>query len=200
MIFIQIKNIQDKYLKFINNSIIFYDIKLSNELIEKLKELSSKPSLTDEEYINKIILLKFFNKIASINLFKSKNKLLKLLEGAINCSNKYCYEFKLDKELQDKKQSIIKMKNDKKRNEFIKEVYSNEKQIKLDKCITNKCNNYELNLIHELLKTFNNKIKYFKLKIPEDLKFPNITEIKEDDIPEIIIKINQLSYYLKKYI
>ena len=111
-----IKNIQDKYLKFINNSIIFYDIKLSNELIEKLdklKELSSKPSLTDEEYINKIILLKFFNKIASINLFKSKNKLLKLLEGAINCSNKYCYEFKLDKELQDKKQSIIKMKNDK---------------------------------------------------------------------------------------
>ena len=90
MIFIQIKNIQDKYLKFINNS---YDIKLSNELIEKLdklKELSSKPSLTDEEYINKI---------ASINLFKSKNKLLKLLEGAINCSNKYCYEFKLDKEL-----------------------------------------------------------------------------------------------------
>ena len=47
----------------------------------------------------KIILLKFFNKIASINLFKSKNKLLKLLEGAINCSNKYCYEFKLDKEL-----------------------------------------------------------------------------------------------------
>ena len=104
MIFIQIKNIQDKYLKFINNSIIFYDIKLSNELIEKLKELSSKPSLTDEEYINKI---------ASINLFKSKNKLLKLLEGAINCSNKYCYEFKLDKELQDKKQSIIKMKNDK---------------------------------------------------------------------------------------
>jgi len=116
LIFIQIKNIQDKYLKFINNSIIFYDIKLSNELIEKLdklKELSSKPSLTDEEYINKIILLKFFNKIASINLFKSKIKLLKLLEGAINCSNKYCYEFKLDKELQDKKQSIIKMKNDK---------------------------------------------------------------------------------------
>lgn len=121
-----IKNIQDKYLKFINNSIIFYDIKLSNELIEKLdklKELSSKPSLTDEEYINKIILLKFFNKIASINLFKSKIKLLKLLEGAINCSNKYCYEFKLDKELQDKKQSIIKMKNDKKEMNLLKKFF-----------------------------------------------------------------------------
>ena len=60
MIFIQIKNIQDKYLKFINNS---YDIKLSNELIEKLdklKELSSKPSLTDEEYINKNNIIKVF--------------------------------------------------------------------------------------------------------------------------------------------
>ena len=182
MIFIQIKNIQDKYLKFINNSIIFYDIKLSNELIEKLKELSSKPSLTDEEYINKIILLKFFNKIASINLFKSKNKLLKLLEGAINCSNKYCYEFKLDKELQDKKQSIIKMKNDKKRNEFIKEVYSNEKQIKLDKC-----NKDTLKFIQESLKFYNDYLKLFDIEVPKDIQMSNIIELKENDIPKIVI-------------
>ena len=193
-----IKKIQDKYLKFINNSIIFYDIKLSNELIEKLdklKELSSKPSLTDKEYINKIILLKFFNKIANINLFKSKIKLFKLLKGYINCSNKYCNEFKIDKELQDKKLSIIKMKNDKKRNEFIKEVFSNEKQIKLDKCITNKCNKVTLKFIQESLKYFNDYLKLFDIEVPKDIQMSNIIELKEDDIPEIIIKFNKLSYF-----
>lgn len=197
-----IKKIQDKYLKFINNSIIFYDIKLSNELKEKLDkliELSSIPSLTDEEYINKVILLRLFTKIANINLLKSKIKLLKLLKGYINCSNKYCNEFKIDfKELQDKKLLIIKMKNDKKRNEFIKEVFSNEKQIKLDKCVTNKCNKVSLKFIQESLKYFNDCLKLFDIEVPKDIQMSNIIELKEDDIPDIIIKFNKLSYFFSK--
>ena len=33
------------------------------EKLDKLIELSSKPSLDDEEYIHKLILLRFFTKI-----------------------------------------------------------------------------------------------------------------------------------------
>jgi hypothetical protein len=194
------KKIQDKYLKFINNSIKFFDIKLSTKLkkqLDKLIELSSKPSLTDEEYINKIILLRLFNRIASINLFKSKIKIFKLLKRYINCSDKYCKEFNIEaKELQDKKLSIIKIKNDKKRNEYIKEIFSNEKQVKLDKCVTNKCNKVVLKLIQESLKFFNDSLKLFDIKVPKDIQMSNIIELKEDDIPEIIIKINKLSYFL----
>ena len=195
------KNFKDK-INFIKKNVILYDIKLSTEFkkkLDKLIKLSSKPSLKDEEYMSFLILLKLFEKIINNNIIDSNMKLVELIGEYKRCSKKYCKKYDTDKELKEKLKIIVNMKDDKKRNELIREVYSNEKQIKLDKCITNKCNNYELNLIHELLKIFNNKIKYFKLKIPEDLKLPDIIEIKEDDIPEIIIKINQLSYYLKKY-
>ena len=198
-----INKIQKDKLNFIKKNVILYDIKLSTELNEKLDnliKLSLKPSLNDDEYMSFLILLFLFEKIINNNILDYYMKLVELNGEYKRCSKKYCKKYDTDKELKEKLKIIANIKDDKKRNELIRKVYSNEKQIKLDKCITNKCNNYELNLIHELLKTFNNKIKYFKLKIPEDLKFPNITEIKEDDIPEIIIKINQLSYYLKKYI
>jgi hypothetical protein len=148
-----IKNIQDKYLKFINNCIIYYDIKLSTKMKEKLDkliELSSKPSLDDEEYIHKLILLRFFTKITSNNLIKSKIKVLKILKRYTNCSNKYCYEFNTNMELEDNKLLISNIKNYKKRNKEIEKVFSNEKQVKLDKCITNKCNKISLNLIKKL--------------------------------------------------
>jgi hypothetical protein len=103
-----------------------------------------------------------------------------------------------DKELMKKKLSIFSIKDDKKRNKVIEEVYSNEKQVKVDKCITNKCNKASLIFIQELLKSFNKKIKYFKLKIPEDLKFTDIKKITEADIPKVIIKLNKLSNFINK--
>jgi hypothetical protein len=76
------------------------------------------------------------------------------------------------------------MKDDKERNKLIKEVYSNEKQVKLDKCIIKKCNKKSLEYIKELIKISN-------LKIPKEKQFPNIKKITEDDIPDIIIKFKQ---------
>ena len=48
------------------------------------------------------------------------------------------------------------------------------------------------------MKLINNKIKYFKLKIPEDLKFTDIKKITDDDIPKVIIKLNKLLRYIDK--
>ena len=196
-----IKNIQDKYLKFINNCIILYDIKLSTKMKEKLDkliELSSRHSLDDEEYIHKLILLRFFSKITSNNFIKSKIKVLKIFNRYTNCSNKYCNEYHTDKELEDKKLSIFHMKNYKKRNKEIEKVFSNEKQVKLDKCITNKCNKISLNLIQKSLNFYNDYFKLFDIKVPKDIQMYDIIELKEDDIPEIIIKLNKfiIFYYI----
>ena len=119
-----------------------------------------------------------------------------------NCGRNKCEslfnEVKQDKELFKKKISTFSIKDDKKRNKVIEEVYSNEKQVKLDKCVTNKCNKASLIFVQELLKSINNKIKYFKLKIPENLKFTDIKKITEADIPNVIIKLNKLSRYIDK--
>ena len=198
-----INKIQKDKLNFIKKNVILYDIKLSTELNEKLDnliKLSLKPSLNDDEYMSFLILLFLFEKIINNNILDYYMKLVELNGEYKRCSKKYCKKYDTDKELKEKLKIIANIKDDKKRNELIRKVYSNEKQIKLDKCITNKCNNYELNLIHELLKTFNNKIKFFNIKVPKEIQIPDIIELKEEDIPEIIIKINQLSYYLKKYI
>ena len=93
--------------------------------------------------------------------------------------------------------SSFNIKDDKKRNEVIKNAYSNENQVKLDKCITNKCNKISLDYINEVIKQFNNKIKTFNLKIPI---VPKLKKLSEDDIPEIIIKINQVARYIDKHI
>lgn len=87
------------------------------------------------------------------------------------------------------------MKNDKKRNEFIKEVFSNEKQIKLDKC-----NKDTLKYIQESLKFYNDYLKLFDIEVPKDIQMSNIIELKEDDIPKIVINFNKLSYFFSKKI
>ena len=198
-----IKKIQKDKLNFIQKNVILYDIKLSTELNNKLDnliKLSLKPSLNDDEYMIFIMLLFLFEKIINNNILDSYMKLVELNGEYKRCKKKYCNKFDTDKDLKDPLKIISNTKNYKKRNELIKEIYSKEKQVKLDKCIINKCNNHGLNLIKELLKTFNNKIKFFNIKVPKEIQIPDIIELKEEDIPEIIIKLNQLSYYLKKYI
>ena len=83
-------------------------------------------------------------------------------------------------------------------NEFNKEVYSNEKQIKLDKCITNKCNKDTLKFIQESLKFYNDYLKLFDIEVSKDIQMSNIIELKEDDIPKIVINFIKLSYFLVK--
>lgn len=198
-----IKKIQKDKLNFIQKNVILYDIKLSTELNHKLDnliKLSLKPSLNDDEYMIFIMLLFLFEKIINNNILDSYMKLVELNGEYKRCKKKYCKKYDTDKELEEPLKIISNTKNYKKRNELIREVYSKEKQVKLEKCIINKCNNHELNLIQELLKTFNNKIKFFNIKVPKEIQITNIIELKEDDIPEIIIKLNQLSYFLKKYI
>jgi hypothetical protein len=46
----------------------------------------------------------------------------------------------------------------------------------------------------------NQKIKSFDLKIPKEIKFPNIEKITENDIPNIIIKFNRFSRYVENLI
>ena len=62
------------------------------------------------------------------------------------------------------------------------------------------CNKIFLNVLQYTLKHYNKIIKAYDIKIPKDIQLPDINELKEEDIPEIIIKLNQLSYYLNKYI
>jgi len=193
-----IKMIHQDKLKFIKNNIILYDIKLSNEFNKKydnLIKLSLKPILNNQEYINFIVLLYLFEKIITNNIIDSNMKLFELMGEYKRCSKKYCRKF----ETKDEKNLISNIKDDDERNKIIREIYSNEKQIKLDKCINNKCNKKQLILIQELLKKFNNKIKLFNIKIPKDIQLPFVNKITEKDIPELIIKLNQISYLLKKY-
>ena len=64
--------------------------------------------------------------------------------------------------------------------------------------ITNKCNKASLKTIQEALKDYYNKIKYFNIKIPDNIKLPDIKKITEDNIPEYIIKLNQIASYIQK--
>jgi len=86
-----------------------------------------------------------------------------------------------------KKLSIILMKDDEKRNKIIRDIYSNKKQVKLDKCYVKNCNNEYLNVLKEVIEIYNKKIKTRNINIPEI----NINKINENDIPEFIIKFNQ---------
>lgn len=193
-------------LNIIKNNIIIYDIKLSTILKKKydiLIRLSSKTSLTDEEYLNFVVLLNIFDKITSKYIIDKNIKLYELEKEYIKCSKNKCanlYNNVLDdKDIHYKKISLNYIKDDKKRNELIREIFSNKKQVELDKCITNKCNKISLKIIQENMKIFNNKIKLFNIKIPDDIIFDNIKKITINDIPHIIIKFNQIVNYLLYY-
>jgi hypothetical protein len=199
------KTLQDHKLKVMNDEIKLYNIKFPEKYEEKYKELirlTSKTSNTDEEYLKITLLFQILNRFFSYKIMEYNKKLFEARSNYLNCGMNKCKslfnDVSQDKELIKKKLSIINIKDDKKRNKVIENVFSNEKQVKVDKCITNKCNKASLIFIQELLKSFNNKIKYFKLKIPEDLKFTDIKKITEDDIPNVIIKLNKLANYINK--
>lgn len=199
------KKLQEYKIKSMNDKINLYKIKFPKDLHIKydlLIELTSKPSLTDEEYIKTLLLFQILSRFISNKIMEYNKPFLNSFKEYIDCSLKKCEtlgkELSQDKDLKNKKFSIFSIKDDNKRNKVISEVFSNEKQVKLDKCITNKCNKASLKLIQETLKLNNNKIKYFNIKIPDNIKLPDIKKITEDNIPEYIIKLNQISRYIEK--
>jgi len=199
------KNLQNNKLKEMDDKIKLYNIIFPKKYKEKYNELirlTSKTYITDDEYLKITLLFQILTRFISGKYMEYIKSSADAFSNYYNCGRNKCEslfnEVKQDKELFKKKISTFSIKDDKKRNKVIEEVYSNEKQVKLDKCIAKKCNNISLKLIQEELKLNNNKIKYFKLKIPEDLKFTDIKKITEDDIPKIIIKLNKLSRYIDK--
>ena len=114
-----------------------------NELIR----LTSKTSITDDEYLKITLLFQILTRFIS-------GKYMEYIKSSANAFSNYykCEslfnEFKQDKELLKKRISTFSIKDDKKRNKVI------EKQVKLDKC-----NNISLKFIQEALKLNNNKIK-----------------------------------------
>jgi hypothetical protein len=201
------KQLYELRIKSLKDKIKVYNIKLTTDLKNKFDELikiTTKPSFTDEELLKSIILIQTLQRFINDKIRIINEPFLKLLGEYISCGKKNCdvlfEEVKNDKNLTDKKMKISSIKDDEKRNNIIRDIYSNEKQIKLDKCITKKCNKLSLKLIQDMTKIFNNKIKVFNLKPPEHIKIPDIKKISEDDIPEIIIKLNQLSKYIDKYV
>lgn len=192
-------------LKIFKDKIKLYDIKLSPNLQLKFKryeELVSKTSMNDDEYLEYIILFHTINGFINDKIVFIKAPFMKSFVDYMNCSNKKCKDLyadiRKDDDLTKKKISIFSIKDDKKRNELIREVYSNEKQVNLDKCITNKCNKPSLKLLQENMKLLNKKIEMFNIKIPANIKLPDIKKITEADIPEVIIKLNQISKYIDK--
>jgi hypothetical protein len=201
------KQLYELRIKSLKDKIKVYNIKLTTDLKNKFDELiklNAKPSFTDEELLKSIIIIQTLQRFINDKIKTINEPFIKLLGDYISCGKKNCNvlfeEVKNDKILTDKKMKVSSIKDDEKRNKIIKEIYSNEKQIKLDKCITKKCNKLSLKLIQDMTKIFNNKIKVFNLKPPEHIKIPDIKKISEDDIPEIIIKLNQLSKYIDKYV
>lgn len=199
------KQLIEYRIKSIKDKINFYNIKFPKYYQDKydnFMELSSKKSFNDEEYLKLIILFQILQRFISIKITEINKPFIKSYEDYINCGMNKCNDLykntAKDENLSKKKISTYSIKDDNKRNKVIREVYSNEKQVQLDKCITNKCNKASLKLIQETLKVFNKKIKYFKIKIPDNLKLPDIKKITEDDIPELIIKLNQLGRYIDK--
>jgi hypothetical protein len=199
------KTLQNNKLKLMNDKIKLYNIILPKKYqikYDELIKLTSKSSITDEEYLKIIILFQILNRFISSKYMENVKPFFDAHANYYNCGREKCKTLfnnvSQDKDFFKKKISIFSIKDDKKRNKVIEEVYSNEKQVKLDKCVANKCNNISLKLIQEILKLYEKKIKYFKIKIPEDLKFHDIKKITNDDIPELIIKINKLSRYIDK--
>jgi hypothetical protein len=199
------KTLQDHKLKVMKDEIKLYNIKFPEKYKNKYNELiklTSKSSITDEEYLRITLLFQILTRFFSNKVMEYNKKLFEARSNYLNCGMNKCKDLyndiTQDKELMKKKLSIFSIKDDKKRNKVIEEVFSNEKQVKGDKCITNKCNKASLIFVQEMLKIFNKKIKYFKLKIPEDLKFTDIKKITEADIPKVIIKLNKLSNFINK--
>jgi hypothetical protein len=199
------KTLQDHKLKVMKDEIKLYNIKFPEKYKNKYNELiklTSKSSITDEEYLKITLLFQILTRFFSNKVMEYNKKLFEARSNYLNCGMNKCKDLyndiTQDKELMKKKLSIFSIKDDKKRNKVIEEVFSNEKQVKGDKCITNKCNKASLIFVQEMLKIFNKKIKYFKLKIPEDLKFTDIKKITEADIPKVIIKLNKLSNFINK--
>jgi len=199
------KKLHEYKIKLMKDKINLYKIKFPKEFQIKydlLIQLTSKPSLTDEEYIKMLFLFQILTRFISNKQMEFNKDLIKSYEDYINCGLKECkvlqQEVLSDKDLTKKKLSAFFIKDDNKRNKEIREVFSNEKQVKLDKCITNKCNKASLKTIQEALKDYYNKIKYFNIKIPDNIKLPDIKKITEDNIPEYIIKLNQIASYIQK--
>lgn len=197
------KKLEEINIKSLNNRIKIYNIKLPEKyqiLFNNLHELYIKTSLTNKEKIRKKILFQILNTFVNDKTNKINDAFTTALFGYFNCTKNNCTELSTDvrndKELMEKKVSLYNnIKNDKKRNNIIKEIYSNEKQVKLDKCLTNKCNATTLKLVQENLKLLKLKIKGLKLKI----SLPVVKKITEEDIPQLIIKLNQLNKLIEKY-
>ena len=199
-----VKKLQKHRLKIMKDKMKLYDIKLTPELQLKFKryeELIMKTSMNDDEYLEYVILFQTIHSFLSDKIILIKKPFYKSVKDFLKCSkkcNNLHTEVLNDKDLMKKHISVFNIKDDKKRNKMIRDVYSNEKQVKLDKCITKKCNKSSLKLLQESMKLFEKKIKYFNIKIPDNIKLPDIKKITEADIPEIIIKINQIGRYIGK--
>jgi hypothetical protein len=197
------KEVHELRIKSWNNKIKIFEINLPKDIQKKydnLIQLFSKPSLTDEENIKYISLYIFFQKFIDLKFIEELFSILNPIDDYNKCIRKNCKDFSIDEELKKKRNSIDLMNNEIERNRVIREVYSNEKQVKLDKCIIKKCNNVSLKLIQKSLKHYNNIIKFYDIKIPKEIQLSKITELKEKDIPEIIIKFNQIYNYIRKYL
>jgi hypothetical protein len=199
------KEIIKHRIKSINDKIKLYNIKFPKDLQTKynlLINLTSITNLSDKDYLESIILFQILQRFVSNKVIEFNRPLINAHSNYVNCSMNKCKDLytnvSQDKDLNKNKISIYSIKNDKKRNKKIQEVYSNDKQVKLDKCVTKQCNKTSLELIKETLKVFNTKIKYFKLKIPKDLIFPDIKKIEEKDIPELIIRLQKLGHFINK--
>ena len=202
-----IKNYQELKINSLIKKIKIFEIKFSNDIqikYDNFIKLFSKHSLNDEEYIDFIILFYYFEKIIELKVMEKLFIIFKHWDDYSKCSKKNCKnlynDVNNDEELKNKKSLIFQYyNNDDERNKVIRDIYSNEKQVKLDKCVVNNCNKILLNLIQYTLKHFNNIIKAYDIKIPKDIQLANIKKITEEDIPEIMIKYNQIFNYSNKY-
>jgi len=200
-----VKEIQKLRYKTLKDKIKLYDIKLTPDLQLKLKryeELFSRKSMNDDEYLEYVVLFQTIQRFINNKVDEIQTPLFNSLNEYLKCSKEKCNELYedvgKDQELTKKKISVFSIKDDKKRNKMIREVYSNEKQVKLDKCVAKKCNKSNLKLIQETMKLLNKKIEKFNIKIPDNMKLPDSKKITEEDIPELIIKLNQISRYVDK--
>ena len=196
------KDFHELIINGLIKKIEIFEIKFSKDIQKKydnLIQLFSKPSLTDEEYIKYISLYRFFQKFIDLKVIEEIISIFNPIDDYQKCINKNCKNFTIDDELRKKKNSIYLINDEKERNKVIREVNSNEKQVKLDKCGVKNCNNASLKVIQQSLKYYNNIIKAFDIKIPKEIQLHDINELKEEDIPEIMIKFNQIYYYIKKY-
>ena len=205
------KKIIEFNIKLFKDKIKLYNIILSpiyKKKFDKLIELTNKTNLTDDEYIKYIILFNNIKKFINNKEYESKELYNKAFSKYLKCKDNKCNELSkkilLDSDLFQKKMLTYSIKNNKKRNEVIKDYYSNENQVNLDKCLINNCNRQSLKYFQEFIKSLNNKIKAFDLKLPINLQLPeDIKKINENnwtletDIPNIWFdkKIKTFMYY-----